>query len=61
MTRTDHRYAGTRKHFDTSAHEQHDRRIIDFLQACRVCGIVESNNFCAALDGLRDFLLRKFH
>ena len=61
MTRADHRDAGTRKHFDTSPHEHHNRRIVDFLQPRRVHGILKSNNLCAALGGLGDFLLRKLH
>jgi len=60
MTRTDHRDAGTRKDFNTSAHAEHYRWVIDFLQARWVRGLVERNNFCAALDGFGHFLLRKF-
>ena len=61
MTRSDHRDAGTRKNLDTSTHEQHDRRIIDFLQTCWVSRIFERNNFCATVSGFGNFLLRQFN
>jgi hypothetical protein len=60
MTRSDHRNAGLRQHFDASLDEQDYRWIVNLLQPRRIFGIAEANNSRARLGRLHAFLLRQF-
>lgn len=57
MASADHRNAGLREHVDVSAHVKDQGWIVNFLQACRIGGIVKRNDRHSGRAGFAQFFL----